>query len=168
MKIKSTSTKNRAEAYRRYDSRVQGGYQNPLDPAGPRHRIHATHIDRYGMRYDLSPMLRINQAIRARQKRLPHEPIGVPVYRPSKRQVLEGCDACGPAHVHTNIYCLANAHCVRTNIRLDANCKFRRPVSNTGIPETLHSLVPGRYPTYKALVIEIHIIGKYLHTSVAF
>lgn len=161
---KGSGHSSRAAAYRSYSARVAAGYTNPLDPAGPRRNIRATHIDRFGYRYELAPVGHINSELE--EDRAPTA--SLPVYRPSKRQMVEGCDACGIAHVHSNVYCSANPHCVRPANRLDPAHKFQAPVANLGIPETLYSLVPGRYPTYKALILEIHIIGVCLPTFVAF
>lgn len=160
MKIKTRRTANRAEAYRRYTQKVDAGYQNPLDPAGSRHSVHATHIDRFGLRYDLSPIKRIQDSLDLRKSGRTAPPVSAPFYRPSRRQGLIGCDACGVAHVHTNIYCVANPHCVRADSRLDPGSRFNFPCANSGQTEILYSLIPGRYPTYKARIIELNIIGK--------
>lgn len=168
MKLKSTRAKNRTEAYRRYAQKVDAGYQNPLDPAGPRHGIHATHIDRFGLRYDLSPIKRIQDALDLRNSGRDAPEVSVPFYRPSRRQSIFGCDACGLAHVPTNVYCVVNPHCVRVGTRLDPESRFKLPSPNSGQIEILYSLVPGRYPTYKASILELHIIGRCLGVSPTF
>ena len=168
MKIKRAKTKNRAEAYRRYAQKVEAGYKNPLDPAGPRYSVHATHIDRFGLRYDLSPIKRIQDALDLRNNGREAPPVSASFYRPSRRQGILGCDACGLAHVPTNIYCVVNPHCVRVDSRLDPGSRFNLPSPNSGQIEILYSLIPGRYPTYKAYILELHIIGGRLGVSPTF
>lgn len=158
MKTKRASRRqnatSRAESYRAYRARLRAGFTNPLNPGGESSDIRATHIDRFGCRYQLPSSEEITAKTRG------GVPLLIQFYRPSLRQRLRGCDACSRAHVETNVYCRANDFCTRETSRLDASAKFMMPTPNADSEEILHSLVPERFPTYKASCLEFHIIGK--------
>ena len=144
----------RADSYRAYRARLRAGYTNPLNPGGESKDIRPTHIDRFGCRYEMPPVKDVEKSIRS------GEAVVVQFYRPSVRQRLKGCDACTKAHVESNIYCKANEFCVRLESRLDPEAKFKNPTPNLGNEEFFFSVVPERFPTYKAHCVDFHIIGK--------
>ncbi len=157
MKIKKNRKRSqhesRSEAYRAYRARLRAGFTNPLNVGGESDDIRATHIDRFGCRYQMPSSKDIDASIRL------GDAIIVQFYRPSLRQRMRGCDACGRAHVESNVYCKANDFCIRAENRLDPSAKFKTPTPNTTSEEYFYSLVPERFPTYKAQCTEFHIIG---------
>tara|TARA_Y100000592_G_C5384452_1_gene275072 strand:- start:299 stop:628 length:330 start_codon:yes stop_codon:yes gene_type:complete len=82
---------------RDYVLRREAGEPNPLARGKPYSDIRPTHVDAYGLRYQIpvSP---------------PYgESVEVPVFYPSDDQMARRCDGCARSHQNNNARCGANA-----------------------------------------------------------
>ena len=94
---RSTRRRSRIASRRRdYAIRRDAGEPNPLAPGGDFSRIRPTHVDSYGVRYQIpvSPV--------------PNVTVGVPMFYPSDEQMALRCDGCARSHHSSNDKCSAN------------------------------------------------------------
>lgn len=92
-----TRRRARLEARRRdYSIRREAGEPNPLAPGGDFSRIRPTHVDSYGVRYQIpvSPK--------------PNVTVSVPMFYPSDDQMALRCDGCARSHRSSNDNCSAS------------------------------------------------------------
>ena len=91
------STRSRRATRRRdYRLRQAGGEPNPQAPGGDYSRIRPTHVDSYGVRYELP----VNPP--------KDETVSVPMFFPSDEQLALRCDGCARSHQASNDRCSAN------------------------------------------------------------
>ena len=86
----------RATRRRDYRIRRAGGEPNPKAPGGDYSRIRPTHVDVYGVRYEIpiNPPKNVT--------------ISVPMFFPSDDQMSRRCDGCSRSHQKSNVLCAAN------------------------------------------------------------
>lgn len=88
----------RIRSSRRRDlrERREAGERNPRAPERGYHAIRPTHVDSYGVRYEIPVNPPLNQSIK------------VSMFFPSDDQMARRCDGCSRSHQKSRVKCAAN------------------------------------------------------------